>query len=393
MIKNLSDTSHPKSVLLHGFENVPIHEVGHSSRKYIFEKTIQDLATKKYEESGYGITFEDVKTSFCVPKPKAQRSLKYFHDNGVLFTAKDLTSQGINFISNTNPQQYFSTSIKPNILENLKKTRIVPVEPTGVNLSTANLESLLRSPTSNAIKYQTEIAQSLLEVLLLLPFTPPFMHKLQLLLYIDQKYYHELEQKEDPVNKAKRCEEIIGRRHVIYTYSPNGAVEVSIRSNDTPFRLATDEDVSIIFAFLGQVKDRLLYHVRDPKERKVPSIMKWTLKACDLNKDILINDKAQLILPGIQLNYADRVFRSYVKIMEGKASYRLEESLSLNQILPEAFDNIRHPFKSVEDKLDHLSEKISQLNNSLISISYSSDKLAVQNPFIVNDLNRDGRWV
>jgi hypothetical protein len=219
------------------------------------------------------------------------------------------------------------------------------------------------------------------------------MHKLQLLLYIDQKYYHELEQKEDPVNKAKRCEEIIGRRHVIYTYSPNGAVEVSIRSNDTPFRLATDEDVSIIFAFLGQVKDRLLYHVRDPKERKVPSIMKWTLKACDLNKDILINDKAQLILPGIQLNYADRVFRSYVKIMEGKASYRLEESLSLNQILPEAFDNIRHPFKSVEDKLDHLSEKISQLNNSLISISYSSDKLAVQNPFIVNDLNRDGRWV
>jgi hypothetical protein len=393
MIKNLSDTSHPKSVLLHGFENVPIHEVGHSSRKYIFEKTIQDLATKKYEESGYGITFEDVKTSFCVPKPKAQRSLKYFHDNGVLFTAKDLTSQGINFISNTNPQQYFPTSIKPNILENLKKTRIVPVEPTGVNLSTANLESLLRSPTSNAIKYQTEIAQSLLEVLLLLPFTPPFMHKLQLLLYIDQKYYHELEQKEDPVNKAKRCEEIIGRRHVIYTYSPNGAVEVSIRSNDTPFRLATDEDVSIIFAFLGQVKDRLLYHVRDPKERKVPSIMKWTLKACDLNKDILINDKAQLILPGIQLNYADRVFRSYVKIMEGKASYRLEESLSLNQILPEAFDNIRHPFKSVEDKLDHLSEKISQLNNSLIRISYSSDKLAVQSPFIVNDLNRDRRWV
>jgi hypothetical protein len=319
--------------------------------------------------------------------------LKHFHEVGILFTAKDLTCQGIDLISNTNPQQYLPMSIKPNILENLKKRRNVPFEPTGINLYTANLVSQLRSPTSNDIKYQTEKTQSFLEVLLFLPFTQLYIHKLQLLLHINKEYYDELEQKEDPVNKTKCHEEIIGRRHVIYSYSPNGTVEVSIRSNDTTFRLATDEDVSIIFAFLGQVKDRLLYHVSDPREREVPSIMEWTLKACDLNKDILINDKAQLTLPDIQLRYAGRVFRSYVKIMEGKASYRLEESLSLNKILPEAFDNIRHPYKSVEDKLDHLSEKISQLNNSFIRVSYSSDKLAVQSPFIVNELNRDGKWV
>ena len=120
--------------------------------------------------------------------------------------------------------------------------------------------------------------------------------------------------------------------------------------------------------------------------------MEWTLKACDLNKDIQLSDKAQITLPDIQLTYADRVFRLYVKIMEDKADYRLEESLIINQILPEALDNIRHPFKSVEFNVDHLSEKISQLNNSLIGVIYSSDKLAVQSPFIVNDLYRDGRW-
>jgi hypothetical protein len=84
--------------------------------------------------------------------------------------------------------------------------------------------------------------------------------------------------------------------------------------------------------------------------------MEWTLKACDLNKDILISDKAQLILPDIQLRYADRVFRLYVKIMEDKAYYRSEESLTLNQVLPEALENIRHPYKSIENKIDRLIE-------------------------------------
>ena len=36
--------------------------------------------------------------------------------------------------------------------------------------------------------------------------------------------------------------------------------------------------------------------------------MNWTLKACDLKQDIIINDKAQLRLPDIQLRLADRVF-------------------------------------------------------------------------------------
>jgi hypothetical protein len=93
--------------------------------------------------------------------------------------------------------------------------------------------------------------------------------------------------------------------------------------------------------------------------------MEWTLKACDLNKDIEIDDIAQLTLPDIQMKYASSVFRGYVKITEGKAYYRIEESPQLNLILPEAFDNIRHPFKSVEDKIDVLMRRIENIENRL----------------------------
>ena len=65
---------------------------------------------------------------------------------------------------------------------------------------------------------------------------------------------------------------IIGRRHVIYTFSPNGTVEIAVKSSDTPFRLDTDQDESVIFSFLGQARDRLLYHVIDIRERHIPPL-------------------------------------------------------------------------------------------------------------------------
>ena len=53
---------------------------------------------------------------------------------------------------------------------------------------------------------------------------------------------------------------------------------------------------------------------------------------------------------------ADRVFRLYVKIIEGKTYCRGEELLVLNQLLPQALDTIRHPYKSIEEKMDTLIE-------------------------------------
>jgi hypothetical protein len=104
------------------------------------------------------------------------------------------------------------------------------------------------------------------------------------------------------------------------------------------------------------VRDRFLFHVNDTRERQVPPLMNWILKQCDLNKDIEIDEKAQFTLPDIQLKSANRVFRFYVKILEGRAYCRGEEALTLNQTLPEALDSIRHPYKTVENKIDHLTK-------------------------------------
>lgn len=66
-----------------------------------------------------------------------------------------------------------------------------------------------------------------------------------------------------------------------------------------------------------------------------------------------------MTLPDIQLKYAGRVFRLYIKSLYDKAVYRTEESLTLNRaLLPEALDNITHPHRSVESKVDELSKQL-----------------------------------
>ena len=96
--------------------------------------------------------------------------------------------------------------------------------------------------------------------------------------------------------------------------------------------------------------------------------MEWVLKACDLNKDIGIDDKAQLTLLDIQLKYAGRVFRQYIKSLHDKAVYRTEESLTLNRaLLPEALDNIRHPYKSIENDIEQIKNQLGKIERTLCS--------------------------
>lgn len=124
-------SSDDKNVLLQMNENVPIDELVQSThlRGYILKKRIEDLAIEKYRSTGNGITFQDLRREFLIKKSKAQRSLKHFHAKGVLFTGKDLISQGIDLIRNKNPQQYFPSCIKPKTLEDLKKRKNVLVHP------------------------------------------------------------------------------------------------------------------------------------------------------------------------------------------------------------------------------------------------------------------------
>ena len=106
---------------------------------------------------------------------------------------------------------------------------------------------------------------------------------------------------------------------------------IYISCSNTPFKLEVEEDVSSFFAFLGQVKDRLIHFLNDFSESAIPPIMDWILVQCDLNKDIGINIIEELSIPNLQLRIHDRIFRLYVKSIHGSSSYRLEESKQVNQ--------------------------------------------------------------
>jgi hypothetical protein len=99
-------------------ESVPVHKVRHVGRcqRLITKGLVRSLAIEKYRTNGKGITFEDLIIKFSIKKGQAQRSLKHFHSVGVLFTAQDLISKGIHLLQNKNPQEYYATCIKGEII-------------------------------------------------------------------------------------------------------------------------------------------------------------------------------------------------------------------------------------------------------------------------------------
>ena len=128
---------------------------------------------------------------------------------------------------------------------------------------------------------------------------------------------------------------------------PDGTVMIYIRCSNTPFKLAVEEDISSLFAFLGQVKDRLVHFLNDFSESAIPPIMDWILVQCDVNQDICVNIIEQLSLPDLQLRIYDRIFRLYVKSINGSACYRMEESKPVNQEIRFAIPEIMNISKTL----------------------------------------------
>ena len=113
----------------------------------------------------------------------------------------------------------------------------------------------------------------------------------------------------------------------------------------------------------------------DPRERVVPYITDWHLVQCDVNKDIEITDKAQLTLPSIQLKYAGRVFRTYVKLLGEKAAYRVEESVKVDLSLIYAFDYISQN-RELQKQVNDLTATVKKIAAALgVLVSTNSDHI------------------
>jgi hypothetical protein len=303
---------------------VPKEELVHTSilSKRISKKKIEELAVQKYRACGQGIDFSDVMELPC-SKANAQRILKDCCGQRILFRSP----------KRTNPQRFYPSILKADILENLKQKGNVPIQLTGVLSS--------NTPLSNLVVEQK--AQNLYDILYSFGRCPLYIHKLQLQLSLESRYYIDIQKTSSKHNKSKQHEEKIGTSIVKYLVYPNGKTMIFVACSNNPFKLEDESDVSIIYAFLGQVRDRLLYLMTDPHERIVPPILKWVLTGCDINKDVTVSDKLQLTAINIQLKDADRVFRLYIKSLGDKAVYRVEESLKMRCSLVDVLRTIRSP--------------------------------------------------
>ena len=370
--------SQTKSVLGVYDKSVPLSELAHYSppQKYISRKEITQLAIDKYRASGNGINFSNVMNAFNVKKEKARRSLRYFHGRAVLFTPKYLVSQGLYLIKNKNPQQYYPTCIKGEILEN-KNKQSVHINPTGVNSAFLPVKSCA-SPLSQCFQY---IAIQTLEgyVLPLLSEAPLFIHNMHFKTKIPSDYYEVLKLPCHKRNNGKYRQEIIGRTLVEYIIYKSGTVDIHTTCSNNPYKLETEEDRFRIIEFFGQIRAGLIALLYDKHERIVPDVLEWQLTECDINKDIKVSDLLHFSAIKIQVKHLDHIFRIYIKALEKDTVCRVEENKHPKRPAIEFINDIFNPIESIQtkltkicDRLDKLTENAETRNKTGIPLLYSS---------------------
>ena len=114
------DTPQNRNVPIHSGLIVPKEELVHIPKR-ISKKKIEELAIQKYRACGQGIDFSDV-MEFCCSKSNAQRILKDCCVQRILFRSP----------KRTNPQRFYPSVLRSDILENLKQKGNVPIQLTEV---------------------------------------------------------------------------------------------------------------------------------------------------------------------------------------------------------------------------------------------------------------------
>jgi len=157
------------------------------------------------------------------------------------------------------------------------------------------------------------------------------------------------------------------------TVCKNGTVKIAISCNESPFPVGTDANISALFSYIGQVRDRLALRVlSDPRDRILPPTMLWRLKQCDVNRDFPIDSGLQMTLHDIQLKSGERVFRLYVKSLRDKAVYRVEESLSndisLGDVAAGAIYKFSPQFAAFKEFREDVLKQLTQVTQELAQL-------------------------
>jgi hypothetical protein len=380
MMKTLSDdvVSFYKNMPLNSIENMPLVLLGQCgdddgdgrcARRYTRAKEIENLAVKRYNETGKGITFNDLLSrGFALHKKHAQVTLKHCLKRNILFAP-----------SNHKPQQYYPVCLKSNVLK-VKMSKNIPVQPTGVGLPDIPSSRPLSINAGDDEPYGSSsiVANQSLEgyVLPLLPSSPLHIHKIQLKLKVPKECYSELDIATARRNRGKEQVEVIGTARACYRFYSNGTVMVSVENSDSPLKLEDEVDLSRLFVFFGQVRDRLVAFLMDKHERFVPDILDWELTQCDINKDVKVSDWLQFTAVKVQVKHFGHLLRVYIKSMGKDTVCRVEESLSPKEKSSssaiETVRNIFNPFDATENKIFEIAKKVDVLYDCIVSSSSSN---------------------
>jgi hypothetical protein len=331
-------------------ENVHIAAMGQRrGRAYVRVEEIDALARHHFAKTGRGITFADlILAGLVTNKPSAQLILKRRRQDNTLFTYED-----------RKPQMYYPTSMRAKVIEDLSKKALVG--PTESERQTRAVSE----PLAGVLGLQKE--RNFLQVLLASSVHPLEMHGIHMHSWInDSGIYGDIMDDMGKNKGPKSHLEHVGRRNVTFTLAKTGRLVIHIACSQSAFPMRNGDDVAMFFVFMGQVYDRLLYWLKDPRERFTPEPLSWILKCCDLNKDVTINGAEQVTLPDLQLWHAGRVFRAYVKTLDSQdASYRTEGTDVPDQTLIETLDNIVHPYKKLQCEIAGLRNEITYLRIAL----------------------------
>jgi hypothetical protein len=347
-------------------------------RRYTKAQDIEQLAVRIYRNNGRGITINDLFAfGVAVHKTQAQNTLKHSLKNQVLFT-----------ISNYKPQHYYPTCIRAVIFKNKFSNASIRVTGVGfLNTCTSYINSNINRSNNNESTDSCSdslIVQSLEGyVLPLLPSSPLHIHKMQFKLKIIPDCYHELYDIHiDSRNKGKEYVEIIGNVRVSYHLYSNGTIMVFTESSNNPYRLADDNNLCRLFAFFGQVRDRLVILLRDEHERLVPDVMEWQLTQFDINKDIKVSDWFQYTGTKTQIKHWNHIFRIYIKSIEKDTVCRVESSnITPNKSSAiDTINNIFNPIQRLEKQIEQINRKLDLVLPSFSSASSNGQMLLENMP-------------
>ncbi len=323
---------------------------------YASAEQIRSLAIDAFKvRGGRGITYSDLLLrGLVLHKKQAQDTLKYHLRMVTLFTLAD-----------KRPQQYYSTAIKSHVLEKLQKN--TPVNHIGVafpNIAIQKSRSISGNPLVNCLEYLT--TQTIENYILpLLPGAPLLIHNMQFKIKISTECYTELNLPSYKKNLGKCHNEIIGNTHAQYVFYSNGTVNVITTCSRNPHKLATEEDRSLLIAFFGQLRDRLITFLMDRHERIVPSIMEWELTECDINRDIKVSDLFHFTALKILVKHLDHLFRIYIKAMGTNTVCRIEETKNPRKTAIEVINDIFNPIEKLERRFSDVETKLSEINDKL----------------------------